>query len=86
MAQLNLKLQDEQLEGLKRFAARRRTPVVWLRKDYIDYLLNGGAPISEINTDLPSLQEMAAIAQHGGAFDWLADEPDLYSWDDGEAI
>ena len=22
---------------------------------------------------------MAAIAQAGGAFDWLADEPDLYS-------
>ena len=22
---------------------------------------------------------MAAIAQEGGAFDWLADEPDLYS-------
>lgn len=22
---------------------------------------------------------MAAIAQGGGAFDWLADEPDLYS-------
>lgn len=31
----------------------------------------------EINdpADLP----MAAIAQAGGAFDWLADEPDIYS-------
>jgi hypothetical protein len=25
---------------------------------------------------------MAAIAQAGGAFDWLADEPDLYTDDD----
>ena len=28
--------------------------------------------------EAPSLP-MAAIAQAGGAFDWLADEPDLYS-------
>jgi len=28
--------------------------------------------------------DLAAIAQGGGAFDWLEDEPDLYSDDDGE--
>ena len=26
----------------------------------------------------PDVLPMAAIAQAGGAFDWLADEPDLY--------
>jgi hypothetical protein len=30
--------------------------------------------------------DLAAIAQGGGAFDWLKDEPDLYSDDDGEPI
>ncbi len=30
--------------------------------------------------------DLAAIAQHGGAFDWLRDEPDLYSEDDGEPV
>ena len=31
-------------------------------------------------------QELAVIAQHGGSFDWLADEPDLYSDEDGEPV
>jgi hypothetical protein len=30
--------------------------------------------------------ELAAIAQHGGVFDWLADEPDRYSLEDGEPV
>ena len=35
--------------------------------------------------EMPS-QELAAVAQHGGSFDWLADEPDLYSDQDGEPV
>ena len=31
-------------------------------------------------------QELAAVAQHGGSFDWLSDEPDLYSDEDGEPV
>jgi hypothetical protein len=30
--------------------------------------------------------DLAAVAQHGGAFDWLRDEPDLYSLEDGEPV
>ena len=30
--------------------------------------------------------DLAAIAQHGGAFDWLHDEPDIYSDEDGEPV
>jgi hypothetical protein len=33
-----------------------------------------------------SSDERAAIAQHGGAFDWLEDEPDIYSDEDGEPV
>jgi hypothetical protein len=33
-----------------------------------------------------SAMEMTQIAQFGGAFDWLEDEPDLYSEADGEPI
>ena len=29
---------------------------------------------------------LAAVAQHGGAFDWLRDEPDLYTEEDGEPV
>lgn len=33
-----------------------------------------------------SSRELAEIAQHGGAFDWLDDEPDLYTDADGEPV
>lgn len=33
-----------------------------------------------------SAAEMTQIAIHGGAFNWLKDEPDLYSDADGEAV
>ena len=33
----------------------------------------------EVVDEQPGALPMAAIAQAGGAFDWLADEPDLYT-------
>lgn len=86
MAQLNVKLSEERLDALRRYAARRRTPVSWLIKDYVDYLLGGGRPVLSPAAEAPTAAELAALAQHGGAFDWLADEPDLYSSDDGEPV
>jgi len=94
MAQLNVRLTDEQIERLRRYAAGRRTPVAWLMKDYIDYLLQGGNPVAP--GPVPTLQgpdeeelslgALAMLADRGRAFDWLADEPDLYSAADGEAV
>ena len=83
---MNVKIEAERLDALRRFAARRRTPVSWLIKDYIDYLLAGGRPVVPRESWAPTGVERAALAQDGGAFDWLADEPDLYSADDGEPI
>ena len=31
-------------------------------------------------------EELAILAEAGGAFDWLADEPDLYDDDSGEPL
>jgi hypothetical protein len=86
VAQLNVKLSAEQFDALRRYAARRRTPVAWLIKDYVEYLLTGGVPVVPRSVDAPTSAELAHIAQHGGSFDWLADEPDLYSADDGEPV
>lgn len=36
----------------------------------------------ELDWDEPGQDELAYLAMQGGAFDWLADEPDLYSDDD----
>jgi ubiquinone/menaquinone biosynthesis C-methylase UbiE len=36
--------------------------------------------------DHPTFHELADLAMRGGASSWLADEPDLYSLDDGEPV
>ena len=33
-----------------------------------------------------SPQELATMAHHGGSFDWLAEEPEIYSDTDGEPV
>ncbi len=85
MSQLNVRISDEELSELRRFADRRRTPVSWLIRDYVQYLIGGGEPVPP-EAGAPTPAELAALAQHGGAFDWLADEPDLYSLADGEPV
>ena len=39
-----------------------------------------------LNTEEPSIKEIMELAQMGGSFDFLADEPDIYTLEDGEAI
>ncbi len=84
MAQLNVKLGAEDLEALRRYAARRRTPVAWLIKDYVAHLVAGGDPVRPPAEETPTAQELAAVAQQGGSLAWLAEEPDLYTAEDGE--
>ncbi len=86
MSQLNVKLNEDRLEALRRYAYRRRTPVSWLIKDYVEYLLAGGEPVTAPASDTPTAIDLAELAQRGGAFDWLADEPDIYSLQDGEPV
>ncbi len=38
-----------------------------------------------LQTEEPSAKEIAKLAMAGGAFDWLADEPDLYDDTCGES-
>ena len=78
MRQLNVKLSAKQHERLRRFAARRRTPVAWLIKDYVDSLAE-----RDERSDVLA-HEGTQVATNGGSFVWLADEPDLYSQADGE--
>ena len=86
MAQLNVPLEDAQLRRLQRFADERNLPVAELIRDYLAYLLAGGDPVAPPEHEAPTAADMTALAEHGGAFDWLADEPDLYSASDGEPV
>ena len=38
------------------------------------------------NLSYPSQQEIIALAETGSVFDFLNNEPDLYSLEDGEAV
>lgn len=52
-------------------------------------LFSGSRPVAKLtpfNGDSPSAQEIAALAMAGGAFDWPADEPDIYDDAAGEAV
>jgi hypothetical protein len=80
MRQLNVKLTEKQHERLRRFAARRRTPVAWLIKDYVDSLVE--------RDDVESVRahEPTHAAAHGGSFAWLGEEPEIYEETDGEPV
>ena len=86
MAQLNVKLSDERVQALRRYAGQRRTPVAWLIKDYIDFLLAGGTPVAVEPDQTPTMMDLAAVAQLGGALDWLIHEQDSYTLEDGEQL
>ncbi len=52
-------------------------------------LLQDRLPVARLvalSDDAPTAFEMAQLAMAGGAFNWLADEPDLYDDTCGEAI
>jgi hypothetical protein len=85
MAKLTLTVNDAQLEALRRFAVARHQSVAALLEAYVAYLLAGGQPVPVAEGE-PALSELATLAQHGGGFEWLADEPDLYTEADGEPV
>jgi hypothetical protein len=57
-----------------------------LLTDYVDYLLAGGQPIEPPDPSPLTGAHLARLAEDGRAFDWLDDEPDLYSPDHGEPV
>ncbi len=63
--------QEEQLE-LKKFAA-----YLLLRRKF---------SAEQVLTNDISSAELAQFNAHGGGFDWLAGEPEIYSLDDGEPV
>jgi hypothetical protein len=86
MAQLSLDLGEKDLEALRQYAAERRVDVSSLIKDYVEYLLAGGTPLTPGDDGVLSAAELATLAERGGSFDWLANEPDLYTLADGEPV
>lgn len=59
-----------------------------LTVDLPDDVTPGERQVVFVIEEAPSddLPDLATIAQGGGSFDWLADEPDLYTDDDRERV
>lgn len=86
MAHLNVMVSDESFAALRRYAAHRQVSGAALVQEYIDYLISGGQPVVPLPGGGPTPDQRAMIAQHGGSFEWLEAEPELYSSSDGEAV
>jgi hypothetical protein len=86
MARLNVPLTEDEIKEIQAYASREQVPVESLIRNYLTYLIAGGKPVSPEIHDLPSSEEIARIGEHGGAFNWLAEEPEMYSDEDGEPV
>lgn len=82
MKAIEIALPDEKLERLVEVAARREREPQTMLEAYVDYLLAGGTPVEDTD-DVPTAV-LQRLAELGGSFDWLKDEPNLYTVDDGE--
>lgn len=83
MAQVTVDIAEEQAEALNRYAASRGVTAASLIAEYVAYLIAGGESVHDL---APTSEELACLAEQGGAFDWLSDEPELYSLADGEPV
>ncbi len=85
VAELSVSLGAKRLAALRARAARLGVGVDALIEEYVAYLLAGGDPVGVADGEL-DVRELGRVAHVGGSFDWLADEPDIYSSDDGEPL
>lgn len=86
MVQIQIPLTEAEIRELKKYEALRNVPVDEIFREYLAYLLDGGVPVMRGSRDFPSPEEFARITEEGGSFDWLLNEPDLYTLEDGEPI
>jgi hypothetical protein len=82
--QLNMRIEPEMHQALLAIARHKRRSVPQAALHLLEAGLRQRAGVPWSNQDIPS-QSVAALAAAGGAFDWLADEPDLYDDSNGKA-
>lgn len=83
--QLNIRVEPVLYQAIEAVAGQERRSVPQTARQLLEEGLRqrvGGRAI----LDDTSSQEIAALAAAGGAFDWLAEEPDLYDDTSGEPL
>jgi hypothetical protein len=85
LCQINVRVAHPLFRTLEAVARQERRSVAdtarRLIEDGLRQRRGGGLGGEELAAD-----EIGTLAREGGAFDWLADEPDLYGADSGESI
>jgi len=83
--QVNIRVEAAFYQALAALARQERRSVSQIAQQLLEEGLQqrlGGQAV----TDDTSAQELAALAEAGGAFDWLAEEPALYDDTCGEPL
>ena len=83
--QLNIRIALPLYQALKTFAQQERRSVSQAARQLMEDGLRQRMECPVDVDDTPG-QDIAALAQAGGAFDWLAQEPDLYDDTSGEPL
>jgi len=85
LRQVNVRVDHGLYRTLQAVARQERRSVAQtarrLMEDGLRQRVGGGLSGEELTGD-----DIGVLAREGGAFDWLADEPDLYRSDSGEPI
>jgi len=82
---INLRVEPALYRALETFARREQRSVSQAARQLMEEGLRQRVA-KRATTDENSSQEIAALATAGGAFDWLAEEPDLYDDTCGEPL
>lgn len=83
--QVNLRIEPALYQALETVAREERRSVPQAAQRLMEEGLRYHVGERVATDDAPA-HEIAALASAGGAFDWLADEPDLYNDSSGEPL
>jgi hypothetical protein len=83
--QVNIRVEPALYQALQAVARQERRSVPQAARQLMEEALSLHGE-GRAATDDTAAQEIARLAAAGGAFDWLADEPDLYDDTSGEAV
>lgn len=81
MASITIPIDDETLARLEAYAREHSARPEDLLRAYAEYLADADEPDTG-EDDIP-VKGIMRLLEKGGSFDWLKDEPDLYSTSDG---
>ena len=80
MTTISVSIDDRMYEQLAKLAEEPES----LIRAYLEYLAAGGVPLPI--DDGPRSSEIAELLVKSSAWTWLADEPDIYTVEDGEPV